>query len=87
MKPDKPDLVVEHSGRDVWWEVRTTAAGHNIASVIIGPELDEVIHTPGWLGLDKYIVDRAAAGCGDCAAAILECPWDLSLMGWLEKAS
>lgn len=83
----KQSLVVEPSGRDVWWEVRLTPLGHNIAAIIRGPLLEEVQRRPDWVGLDKYIVQRAMAGCPDCAAALLECPEDGSLMNWLEKLS
>lgn len=73
----------------MWWDVHLHIGyGYNVTRVIIGHKaLEEKQRTPGWVGLDKYIVERAMAGCGDCAAAILECSEDMSLMHWLERLS
>ena len=66
----------EPSGRDDWWIVNN---GMVTRTGVIHSATNWKVH------LERYVVERAEAGCADCISAILECPNDAWLVDALKK--
>jgi hypothetical protein len=74
--PAVRDLVVGPSGRGTWWDVLPSGV----------TQLTFRESAPSLEHLDVYIVMRALNGCPDCIAAIIECPDDHVLQGFVRVA-
>lgn len=75
--PVTRDLVVgRSSGRGVWWDVTPSGV----------TQITNRDKCPATEHLDVYIVARALKGCPDCISAILECPDDYVLQGFVGVA-